>query len=200
MTTLVERLDLPAALPRARSRRDTETDTVQFAQAALAAAKQEGLQLAVRARYVALAVIACLLPIINPSVGTALLCGAAWPVRADWLGSGQGWAGRRVETRACAVVLRPRAADVHRRCTESLQLCALAGGDAIPFRQLHLFLRAAVGRDTGLFLAHCHRGRNVDLRSLDCRHGLGVVAARSRSRADRPHRSGDRQRSQDCSS
>ena len=52
MTTLVERSDLL----RARSRRDTETDTVQFAQAALAAAKQEGLQLAVRARYVALAV------------------------------------------------------------------------------------------------------------------------------------------------
>ena len=67
MTTLVERLDSPAALLRARSRRDTETDTVQFAQAALAAAKQEALQLAVRARYVALAVIACLLPIINPA-------------------------------------------------------------------------------------------------------------------------------------
>src|SRR6516164_10409666 len=67
VTTLVERLDLPAELPRARSRRDTETDTVQFAQAALAAAKREGLQLAVRARYVALAVIACLLPIINPT-------------------------------------------------------------------------------------------------------------------------------------
>ena len=67
MTTLVERLDLPAALLRARSRRDTETDTVQFAQAALAAAKQEGLRLAVRARYVALAVIACLLLIINPA-------------------------------------------------------------------------------------------------------------------------------------
>ena len=67
MTTLVERLDLPAVLPRGRSRRDTETETVQFAQAALAAAKQEGLQLAVRARYVALAVIACLLPIINPA-------------------------------------------------------------------------------------------------------------------------------------
>jgi adenylate cyclase len=66
MTTLVERLDLPA-LPRARSRRDSETDTVQFAQAALAEAKQEGLRLAVRARYVALAVIACLLPILNPS-------------------------------------------------------------------------------------------------------------------------------------
>jgi len=66
VTMLVERLDLPA-LPRARSRRDTETDTIQFAQAALGAAKQEGLRLAVRARYIALAVIACLLPIINPS-------------------------------------------------------------------------------------------------------------------------------------
>src|SRR5450755_844891 len=94
-------------------------------------------------------------------VGATLLCGAAWPVRADWLGSGQGWACRRVEARACAVVLRPRAADVHRRCTESLQLCVLAGGDAIPFRQLHLFLRAAVGRAPGLFLAPCRRGRNV---------------------------------------
>jgi len=67
VTTSVERLDLPAAFPHARTRRDTETDTVQFAQAALAAAKQEGLQLAVRARYVALAVIACLLPIMNPA-------------------------------------------------------------------------------------------------------------------------------------
>jgi adenylate cyclase len=67
VTTLVERLDLPGAFSRARSRRDTETDTVQFAQAALAAAKLESLHLAVRARYVALAVIACLLPIIYPS-------------------------------------------------------------------------------------------------------------------------------------
>ncbi|HZR76907.1 adenylate/guanylate cyclase domain-containing protein [Bradyrhizobium sp.] len=67
MSTLVERLDFTAALPRARSRRDTEAETVQFAQATLAAAKQEGLKLAVRARYVALAVIACLLPILYPS-------------------------------------------------------------------------------------------------------------------------------------
>lgn len=67
MTTFVERLDFAAALPRARSRRDVETDTVQFAQATLAAAKQQGLLLAVRARYVALAIIACLLPIIYPS-------------------------------------------------------------------------------------------------------------------------------------
>jgi adenylate cyclase len=67
VTTLVERFDLPTALSHARSRRDAETDTVQFAQAALSSAKREGLELAVRARYVALAVIACLLPIINPT-------------------------------------------------------------------------------------------------------------------------------------
>src|SRR5215469_9357775 len=66
MTTFMERLDLPA-LPGARSRRNSEADTVQFAQATLAAAKREGLQLAVRARYVALAVIACLLPILTPA-------------------------------------------------------------------------------------------------------------------------------------
>jgi adenylate cyclase len=65
VTTLVERLASAPALPDARSQRDTET--VEFAQAALAAAKQEGLRLAVRTRYVALAVIACLLPIINPA-------------------------------------------------------------------------------------------------------------------------------------
>ena len=66
MTMLVERLDLPTASARERSRRDTEAETVQFAQAALVAAKRDGLRLAVRARYVALAVIACLILIINP--------------------------------------------------------------------------------------------------------------------------------------
>ncbi|HEY2862743.1 MAG TPA: adenylate/guanylate cyclase domain-containing protein [Casimicrobiaceae bacterium] len=67
MTTLVERLDLPAAPAPVNSRRDHAADTVQFAEAALARAKHEGLRLAVRARYVALGVIACLLPILNPA-------------------------------------------------------------------------------------------------------------------------------------
>jgi adenylate cyclase len=67
VTLLAERFDLTAVLQRARSRRDREAETVKSAQAALAAAKREGLRLAVRARYVALAIIACLLPIIYPS-------------------------------------------------------------------------------------------------------------------------------------
>src|SRR4051794_12458883 len=65
VTMLVERLDPAAAPPLARSQRDSET--VQFARAALEARKHEGLQLAVRARYVALAIIACLLPAITPA-------------------------------------------------------------------------------------------------------------------------------------
>jgi adenylate cyclase len=67
VTMLVERLDLPAMLSRRRTRRDREAETVQFAQAALADAKRDGLRLAVRARYFALAVIACILPIVNPN-------------------------------------------------------------------------------------------------------------------------------------
>jgi adenylate cyclase len=67
VTTLAERVDLPAPSALSRSRRDVAADTVQFAEAALARAKLEGLRLAVRARYTALGVIACLLPILNPA-------------------------------------------------------------------------------------------------------------------------------------
>jgi len=61
---LIDRFNWSAALSPARNQRDAET--VQFAKTALASAKREGLQLAVRARHVALAVIACLLIVINP--------------------------------------------------------------------------------------------------------------------------------------
>jgi len=44
----------------------TDADSQQFAEAALADAKQEGLRLAVRARWIALAAIAVTLPIANP--------------------------------------------------------------------------------------------------------------------------------------
>ena len=50
-----------------------------------------------------------------------------------------------------------------------MDLRALAGRDTIPFRQFHLFLRAAVGGDAGLFLAHRHRDRNLDV-------GLWIIA------------------------
>lgn len=48
-------------------RSEVQQDTLKFAEAALADSKREGLLLAVRARWVALAVTAVTLPIINPN-------------------------------------------------------------------------------------------------------------------------------------
>src|SRR5579871_2122225 len=190
---LVERLDLPAMLPRARSRKDKETETVQFAQTALANAKREGLRLAIRARWIALVVIACVLPIINPN-WEVLYYIAILGLRADRLGPGQGRTGRGVACRAGAAVLRSRVADVHFGRTKSLDHRALAGRHAVSSRQLHLFLRAAVGRDAGLLVAHRDHGRDLDLRIVDPRRDMGLVSARPQSRADRADRRCDRQR------
>ena len=117
MSVVAEPAVFPISGNPTNRRTGVQRDVQKFAEAALAEGKHEGLQLAVRARYVALAVIAVPVADYQSELGPTLLCGAAWPVRADWLGSGQGWAGRRVEARACAVVLRPRAADLHRCCT-----------------------------------------------------------------------------------
>src|ERR1051325_9608970 len=48
-------------------RTEAQQDTLKFAEAALTDSKREGLLLAVRARWVALAVTAATLPIINPN-------------------------------------------------------------------------------------------------------------------------------------
>jgi adenylate cyclase len=60
----------PAVFPIAGDRTDGRTgvqqDVQKFAEAALAESKREGLWLAVRARWVALAVIAVTLPVMNP--------------------------------------------------------------------------------------------------------------------------------------
>ena len=56
---------IPASEPAKRA--DAQQDTLKFAEAALADSKREGLLLAVRARWVALAVTAVTLPIINPN-------------------------------------------------------------------------------------------------------------------------------------
>src|SRR4051794_335353 len=55
----------PGSTPAKRS--DARQDTQRFAEAAIAESKREGLLLAVRARWIALAVTALTLPIINPN-------------------------------------------------------------------------------------------------------------------------------------
>lgn len=59
--------DIPYSASRPNGRIDAKRDILKFAEAALANSKREGLLLAVRARWVALAVTAVTLPILNPN-------------------------------------------------------------------------------------------------------------------------------------
>ena len=67
MSALAETADITYPRSEAAGRADARQDTLKFAEAALADSKREGLLLAVRARWVALAVTAVTLPIINPN-------------------------------------------------------------------------------------------------------------------------------------
>ncbi|HET9585553.1 MAG TPA: adenylate/guanylate cyclase domain-containing protein [Bradyrhizobium sp.] len=67
MSSLAETADITNSRSEPAGRADARQDTLKFAEAALADSKREGLLLAVRARWVALAVTAVTLPIINPN-------------------------------------------------------------------------------------------------------------------------------------
>ena len=67
MSTLAETTDITNLRSGAAGRTNAQQDTLKFAEAAIADSKRQGLLLAVRARWVALAVIAVTLPIINPN-------------------------------------------------------------------------------------------------------------------------------------
>ena len=66
MSVVAEPAVFPISGDRAERRTGVQQDVQKFAEAALAESKREGLWLAVRARWVALAVIAATLPILNP--------------------------------------------------------------------------------------------------------------------------------------
>ena len=66
MSVLADAGVFPHSGNRTDGRTDVQQDIQKFAEAALADSKREGLWLAVRARWVALAVIALTLPIMNP--------------------------------------------------------------------------------------------------------------------------------------
>jgi adenylate cyclase len=67
LSAMAEAETIPYPPGRMATRTDIRQDTRKFAEAALAENKREGLLLAVRARWIALAVIAATLPIINPN-------------------------------------------------------------------------------------------------------------------------------------
>ena len=67
MSLLADPVDIPFSAQLAAARPIVPQDTTKFAEAALAESKREGLLLAVRARWVALAAIAVTLPVVNPN-------------------------------------------------------------------------------------------------------------------------------------
>jgi len=67
VSLLANSVDIPFSGQRAAARPNIPQDTAKFAEAALVESKREGLLLAVRARWVALALIAATLPVINPN-------------------------------------------------------------------------------------------------------------------------------------
>lgn len=67
MSVVAEAADVRYPGKERAGRTEVQQDTRKFAEAAIADSKREGLLLAVRARWVALAVIAVTLPIINPN-------------------------------------------------------------------------------------------------------------------------------------
>lgn len=67
MSIVADSADFSEPGRTAPARTGAQQDTLKFAEAALAGSKREGLLLAVRARWVALAVTAVTLPIINPN-------------------------------------------------------------------------------------------------------------------------------------
>ncbi|MBR1209813.1 adenylate/guanylate cyclase domain-containing protein [Bradyrhizobium sp. JYMT SZCCT0180] len=66
MSAIADVVDITDPGNEPAKRGDAQQDTLRFAEAALTDSKREGLLLAVRARWVALAVTAATLPIINP--------------------------------------------------------------------------------------------------------------------------------------
>lgn len=85
MSVVAEPAVLSLSGNRAERRTGVQQDVLRFAEAALAESKREGLRLAVRARWVALAVIAVTLPILNPHwdvlyyiASLGLFAGIAW--------------------------------------------------------------------------------------------------------------------------
>jgi adenylate cyclase len=67
LSALAETADITNLRSEAAGPTDAQQETQKFAEAAIADSKREGLMLAVRARWIALAVIAVSLPIINPN-------------------------------------------------------------------------------------------------------------------------------------
>ena len=169
---MAEAADVPYLGDQRSGRTEARQDTLKFAEAALTDSKREGLLLAVRARWVALAVTAVTLPIVNPN----------WEVIYYVVMLGFfaliGWAQLKV-------------GKVGRSPLEVfLIICDLAlltfltivpnpwGNMNWPVRQFPLLLHLPFDRNACLFVADGARDRPVDLGVVGHCRRLGLPATR----------------------
>src|SRR6266550_6357953 len=90
LSAIADMVDITDPGTEPAKRADARQDTLKFAEAALAGSKREGLLLAVRARWIALAVTAVTLPILNPNWDTVYYVVMLIPFAVI------GWAQRKV--------------------------------------------------------------------------------------------------------
>ena len=129
MSVLAETADITYLRSAAAGRTEARQDTQKFAEAAIAESKRQGLLLAVRARWVALAVTAVTLPIINPNwdvIYYVVMLGLFAVI--GWAQLKVGKAGRSLAG-AFPDVLRSGADDLPRRRAKSVE-CRRTGRSA----------------------------------------------------------------------
>ena len=162
---------------RIREREEESSQTNQFVLRALEEDKREGQRIATIARTVALAVIALLLPFLNPTIGVlyyeAFMVGfvaIGHRTGSDILGS-------------CAAHLRLRRAEPvrGRRHTDRLRLS---------FQYLYLFLRYSCRGHARIFLAHDLFDRNLGGRDVAGCAPRRAPVRRAEPRASRCGRQG----------
>ena len=95
MSVVAEPAVFPISDNPSNRRTGVQQDVLKFAEAALAESKREGLLLAVRPRWVALAVIATTLPILNPHWDLLYYVDSDRPHPRRHLDGGAGGAQRR---------------------------------------------------------------------------------------------------------
>ena len=179
LSALAETADITNLRSEAAGRTNAQQDTLKFAEAAIADSKREGLLLAVRARWVALAVIAVTLPIINPNwdvIYYIVMLGLFAVI--GWAQLKVGKVGRSLPELFlifCDLAL----ITLLTRRAQSVECRKLADRHAIPVRDVHLFLCLPGNRDPCLFVANGGRDGLLDLGRVGDRRRLGLPAARN---------------------
>ena len=184
VSVLAETADITYSGNAATERAEVRQETQKFAEAAIANSKREGLLLAVRARWIALAVTAVTIPIINPHWDVLYYVAMIIPFAViGWAQRKVGKAGRsgpELFLMFCDLALMTFLVVVPNPFHGGL-----AAGDAIPIQHVQLFLHLPGDSYARLFMANGDRNGFLDRGSLGHRGRLDLLPAGDPRRIDR---------------